>query len=239
MSFINSNAKLLESLSQKDYENRRTLALTFKGDDKEKRFIEKVVIPASLEEGLEYDPMAREENRYPFKTQKGSSQVILGQAERTISLLTARLRYAQNIFLLGFGDNMGSSYYDGENFHIYGAFTEMAGAKYLNVFPDLAFENNFSIRGADKGDCHYKNYNIDWKSASNDVLKINVNKKDNNIHWYGAIKKIGGSYKDLSRTMKFECLGFIEHERAFQIGERQDRNIIIKKKDLKPLKKVV
>jgi hypothetical protein len=238
-SSLNLIKRLKESQGQEILLHRHSLARNFGEDETGTRFINEFVIPLAEEHGVAFDPNAKEENKYPFPRQKGSSEIQLNKVERIIGITIGQIRHASNIFIKELGDRYSDDYLRGEFFHICGAMTEIAGSKFLGVWPDFSFKNNFAKLGLDTGDGRYKEFSVDWKSASNDQIKISVWKRDNPIDIYGGIKRISGSWDDPERNIKFECLGFIKHEQAFEIGEVKDGSILIKAKQLKSLKQLL
>jgi hypothetical protein len=228
-----TNQELIRSLNPKDLENRKLLAETFNCSNKKELFKERVFIPMARKENISYDEDAEVKNTYPFE-RGDSNEIVLNEVEKQSARMIGRIRYAQNIFIKGMGDGIADSYHQGEMFHVYGAFAEMAGSKFLGIFPDLDFENRFAILGLDKGDGTYQDMAIDWKSARTGDIVIKAKKKTNKIDLYGGIKKLRGSYTDLSQEMAFECVGFISHEEVFSVNAVKS-NIKVSRKNLKTI----
>ena len=178
-------------------------------------------------------------NIYPFKRECIDGQFIipslesyylksnidiikLSNFEIEVANCLGECRYATNIFSRKKGDNF--SYDQGEQYHIKGCLHEIAGCKFLDLFPDFTMDCGVAFYGLDKGDAnvHHVNCSVDWKAVRKGFMYVKKTKANNNIGLFGAIEESQEGYR---------CLGFISAKEVFN-NHSNDESIKINRSRL-------
>jgi hypothetical protein len=166
-------------------------------------------------------------------------EIVITGLEKELCDSLAMMRQAYNVMALGLGDNLTEEYMTGEFFHKCGLCSELAGCKFLDIFPSFTLTCGSAAMNRDKGDgfVHHINKCVDWKSCNSGYMRVKEWKKGNSIQVYGGLKKVGGQYND-KKSLIYKCMGFIDEQEAYT-KKKQGVNFIVNDYDLKPLKELL